>query len=89
MWSRNGREIFYRVGNKVMVVDAAAGVDVILSPPRQLFEQRYVFQNISLANYDVSPDGQRFVMIRDEAASGRLNVVLNWTEELKRLTQTQ
>jgi serine/threonine protein kinase/Tol biopolymer transport system component len=89
VWSRNGKEIFYRVGNKMMVVDVAAGVDITLSQPRMLFEQRYVFQNISLANYDVSPDGQRFVMIRDEAASGRLNVVLNWTEELKRLTQTQ
>jgi hypothetical protein len=42
------------------------------------------FQNVSTANYDVAPDG-RFVMIKDEAASGRLYVVLNWTEELKRL----
>jgi serine/threonine protein kinase len=89
VWSRNGKEIFYRVGNKMMVVDVAAGVDVTLSQPRQLFEQRYVFQNISLANYDVSPDGQRFVMVKDEAGSGRLNVVLNWTEELKRLTPTR
>ena len=86
VWSRNGKEIFYRVANKMMVVAVAAGVDVTLSQPRQLFEQRYVFQNISLANYDVSPDGQRFVMIKDEAGSGRLNIVLNWTEELKRLT---
>ena len=40
------------------------------------------FQNILLANYDVSPDGQRFVMVKDETGSGRLNVVLNWAEEL-------
>jgi eukaryotic-like serine/threonine-protein kinase len=88
LWSRDGKEIFYRVGNKIMVVDVSAGVDLTLSQPRQLFEQRYVFQNISLANYDVSPDGQ-FVMVKDEAGSGRLNVVLNWTEELKRLTPTR
>jgi eukaryotic-like serine/threonine-protein kinase len=84
-WSRNGKEISYRVGDKMMVVDVAAGLDLTLSQPRQLFEQRYVFQNVSMANYDVAPDGQRFVMIKDEAGSGRLNVVLNWTEELKRL----
>ena len=89
LWSRNGREIFYRVGNKMMVVDASAGVDRALSQPRTLFEQPYVFQNISVANYDVSPDGERFLMIKDEAGSGRLNVVLNWTEELKRLTPTR
>jgi eukaryotic-like serine/threonine-protein kinase len=85
LWSRNGKEIFYRSGNKMMVADITAGVDPVLSQPRQLFEQRYVFQNVSLANYDISSDGQRFVMIKDEAGSGRLNVVLNWTEELKRL----
>jgi hypothetical protein len=64
-------------------------VDLKLSQPRQLFDQRYVFQNISLANYDVSLDGQKFVMVKDEAGSGRLNVVLNWTEELKRLVPTR
>jgi Tol biopolymer transport system component len=89
VWSRSGKEIFYRVGNKMIVVDVSAGADLSLSQPRQLFEQRYVFQNVSLANYDVSPDGQRFVMIKDEAGSGRLNVVLNWTEELKRLVPTR
>jgi hypothetical protein len=89
LWNANGKEIFYRVGNKMMVVEVALGVDVTLSEPRQLFEQPYVFQNISVANYDVSPDGQRFVMVKDDAGSGRLNVVLNWTEELKRLAQTR
>jgi hypothetical protein len=33
----------------------------------------------------VSPDGQRFVMAKDDSASGRLNVVLDWHDELKRL----
>jgi serine/threonine-protein kinase len=89
LWSRNGREIFYRVANRMMVVDVSAGVDHILSQARQLFDQRFVFQNVTLANYDVSLDGQRFVMIKDDAGSGRLNVVLDWTEELKRLVPTR
>ena len=85
LWSRTGKEIFYRAGDRMMVVAVSVGLDLTLSQPRQLFEQRYVFQNVSMANYDVAPDGQRFVMIKHEAGSGRLNVVLNWTEELKRL----
>jgi dipeptidyl aminopeptidase/acylaminoacyl peptidase len=85
LWSRTGKEIFYRIGNRMMVVDVSAGADLTLSPPRRLFEQRYVFQNVSLANYDLSADGEQFLMVKDEAGSGRLNVVLNWTEELKRL----
>jgi len=89
LWNRNGKEIFYRIGNKMMVVGVSGSVDLTLSQPRQLFDQRYVFQNISLANYDVSADGQRFVMVKDETGSGRLNVVLNWTEELKRLVPTR
>ena len=84
MWNRNGKEIFYRIGNEMMVVDVSGSLDLTLSQPRQLFDQRYVFQNVSLANYDVSPDGQRFVMVKDEAGSGRLNVVLNWTAGLRK-----
>src|SRR4029078_1947166 len=85
LWNRNGSEIFYRMGNKMMVVDVSAGVDRLLSPPRQLLDQRYVFQNISAPNYDGRPAAPRVIMIKDEAGSGRLNVVLNWTQELKRL----
>ncbi len=38
-------------------------------------------------NFDVTPDGQHFVMMRPAQASGpeQINVVLNWSEELKRL----
>jgi Tol biopolymer transport system component len=87
VWSRNGRELFYRNGNKMMVVEvAAAGTELHLSRPRFLFEQSYAFgQTITIANYDVSADGQRFLMIKDDPGSGRLNVVLNWQEELRRL----
>ena len=61
-----------------------------LSTPRVLFEQRYAFGTAqTLANYDVSPDGQRFVMVKDDSVSGRINLVLNWFEELKRLVPTQ
>jgi hypothetical protein len=41
-----------------------------------------------LANYDVSTDGQRFLMIKaseQESAATQLNVVLNWSDELRRL----
>jgi len=79
LWNPNGREIFYRDGNKMMAVDVTvAGGDLKLSPPRVLFEQRYAFgAGITIANYDVSTDGQRFLMVKDEAGAGRLNVVLN------------
>jgi hypothetical protein len=41
------------------------------------------------ANYDVTRDGQRFLMVKDldqDAVSTQIVVVLNFAEELKRLT---
>jgi len=55
-----------------------------------LFEGPYVGLGNPNANYDVFADAQRFVMIQQPPASGQaatppLTVILNWTEELKRL----
>ena len=58
-WNRNGKELFYRDRNKMMVVDVSTSPDPKLSQPRVLFEQRYAFGNGTIPNYDVSPDGQR------------------------------
>jgi hypothetical protein len=45
-----------------------------------------------LPNYDVSPDGQRFLMLKDETqqatTSTQIVVVQNWFEELKRRVPT-
>ena len=77
-WNPNGKEIFYRDGNKMMAVDVRVSGDLVLSSPRVLFDQRYAFgAGVTIANYDVSRDGQRFLMVKDEAGAGRLNVVLN------------
>jgi Tol biopolymer transport system component len=85
IWNPNGKEIFYRDGNKMMVVEVAIMPDITLSPPRVLFERPYAFgSGLTIANYDVTRDGQRFVMVKDESSGGRLHVILNWPEELRR-----
>ncbi len=52
--------------------------------PRVLFEGNYL--NIFGVEYDVSPDGQRFLLLKpiEESSLTQLNVVTNWFEELKR-----
>jgi hypothetical protein len=72
----------------MMAVDVSAGPNLTLSEPRVLFERKYAFQNATIANYDVSADGKRFVMVRDESGSAPLTMVINWFEELKRLVPT-
>ena len=66
------------------------GASFVASAPRMLFEGRF-YTSINWRNYDVSPDGRRFLMIKEQAensdASGpsQFTVVLNWFDELKRL----
>ena len=89
LWNPNGKEIFYRNGDKMMAVDLTTTPEVKLSAPRVLFEQRYAFgAGITMANYDVTRDGQRFIMVKDESGAARLNVILNWLSELRRVAPT-
>jgi Tol biopolymer transport system component len=79
LWNPNGKEIFYRIDDKMMVVDVTTSPTMKLSSPRQLFEARYAYgAGITIPNFDISRDGQRFIMVKPEPGAGRLNVVLNW-----------
>jgi len=65
----NGRELFYRSGGKMMAVDIATQPGFSAGKPRVLFEGQYQPTPATFPNYDVSPDGQRFLMLK--AASRR------------------
>jgi Tol biopolymer transport system component len=79
-WSRDGRELFYQGGGKMMSAAVETGPKFRAGVPNPLFELT------NLDACDVAPDGKRFVMIRtrgDDAARS-LAVVLNWFDDLKR-----
>jgi Tol biopolymer transport system component len=89
VWARNGRELFYRSGNKMMIAAIETGPMFVAAKPQRLFEGNYATGSFRFdPNYDVTADGQRFLMIkkseRESAAPTQINVVLNWFEELKR-----
>jgi Tol biopolymer transport system component/predicted Ser/Thr protein kinase len=91
VWNRNGRELFYRNGEKMMVVDIASQPNFMPGKPRILFQGRYRPTNASLPGYDVYPDGERFLMVKEgeQAASAtQINIVQNWFEELKQKVPT-
>ncbi len=85
MWSRDGKELFYRNGNKMMAAAVETEPQFRVTGYIELFEGRYL-STASLQNYDVAPDG-RFLMIQEptESATLGINVVLNWFDEMKRL----
>ncbi len=87
-WAPNGREIFYVSPDRKLMSVPVETSDVF-SPgvPVALFDtSSYFFGGVG-RNYDVAPDGKRFVMVKNPAsgaaASTPIVVVLNWAEELK------
>jgi tRNA A-37 threonylcarbamoyl transferase component Bud32 len=83
-WTWNGREIFYRSGDKVMAVPVETQRAFRAGTPRMWFAgEGYV----GLGNYDIAADGEHLLMLNQEntaASPKELNVILNWSEELKR-----
>jgi Tol biopolymer transport system component len=92
VWSRDGRELFYRLGDKMMAVPVEIGGRFAAGKPVQLFEGRYrrwALAGVPIGSYDVSPDAKRFLMAVSPPSQPptRINVVVNWFEDLKRKFQ--
>ena len=85
-WSRDGRELYYRSGERMMAIPIATTPSVQVGRPRVLFEGRFVAGAAGLPAYDVTPDG-RFLMMRAESnpQPPELRLVSNWFAELRRL----
>ena len=100
VWRRKGGELYYRRGDKMMVVSVTTQPKLNLSKPRVLWEGNYMHgtssscggAGVTSTNYDVSADGERFVMIQDktqDVVARQVNVVLGWAEELKRAARAR
>ena len=102
LWARNGEELFYLAPKgALMSVRIEPGTTWRAAPPTTVLNGQYFFGGDLLAGvvltrtYDASPDGKRFLMIKDAGAAGpavapaSIVVVQNWLEELKRLVPTK
>jgi Tol biopolymer transport system component len=98
LWARNGKELVYvgADGALLRVPVEASGATWNAGAPMKLLEGRYYTgaAGTSGRTYDVSPDGQRFLMIKApgtdaSAAPPALIVVQHWDEELRRLVPTK
>ena len=84
-WARNGRELFYIDGSKTLMsvpVDTS-GATFSAGQPAKVLDAAGYSSWYPPRNYDVSPDGQRFLMIKDGPVRAQLVVVERWFEELK------
>jgi Tol biopolymer transport system component len=97
-WSRDGRELFFMTPPtpggviKMRAVSVTTGPTFTAGTPRTLFEGRFN-SNPNVRQYDVSPDGRHFLMLRalDRPALKLTHMILvqNWLEELKQRVPTR
>jgi serine/threonine-protein kinase len=90
LWSPVGGELFYLdAGRRLM------SVRVVTTPTFSIGNPTKILGNVRVItpgrSYDISPDGKRFLVLKDAPGDSQsirqLEVVLNWTEDLRRLTE--
>jgi Tol biopolymer transport system component len=91
MWAQTGRELFYKRGNQMMVVDVELGAAFKAGTPRVLFDMPLPDRAPDDPDrFGVTPDAQRFLVLTTETAEKTaaspptITVVLNWAQALKR-----
>jgi Tol biopolymer transport system component len=81
VWSRDGRELFYRAGDGLMAATIALRPSFAVTGRRLLFRGAFL-QGARLREYDVAPDGQHFVMIEGSGTTSTLVAVHNLFDRL-------
>ena len=95
-WSRRGRELFYLDHQGLLTsvaIAAATATTFAAGPPVRILTKKYYagasLLGLDLRGYDVSPDGRRFLMIKEPEAPPPVTqmmnmvLVLNWVDEVK------
>jgi dipeptidyl aminopeptidase/acylaminoacyl peptidase len=87
IWSADGRELFYRDGDRFYAVPVRLSPTFSIGSARLIFSGPYLDTGILDGHtYDVSADGRRFLVVQiseEERAPRRFRLVQNWSEELK------
>ena len=78
IWSPDGKELYYQGSDAMMVVSVETKPTFKMETPRSLFQTRNKYRG----NFDIHPDGKRFLMLGTEKTAPII-IVSNWFEELK------
>jgi eukaryotic-like serine/threonine-protein kinase len=84
VWAKDGRELYYRNGDRIMAVAVRSEKTFFAAKPRVLFEAKYP-ETHGRPNYDVMPTGE-FVVIEpgeSDTVPSQINVILHWAEEVR------
>jgi hypothetical protein len=89
LWSKDGRELFYYVApDTIMSLSVRLGSDVVLGSPQVAVKGPYAVPVNAGRHYDVSVDGQRFLLLKDapapdgqKPAEPEIELVQHWVGE--------
>ncbi|HEV8124772.1 MAG TPA: protein kinase [Gemmatimonadales bacterium] len=84
LWSRDGRHLYYRIGDKVVAATITGSQTPVVTGRETLFEGPFA-TDLYHPNYDVAPDGS-FIMVRPVEENRHLVMVVNWIQELRQRT---
>ena len=89
VWSKRGSELFFRQGDQLLAAAVTSGQEISVSTPTRLFEMPFERSMVGQhtftgAEYDVSPAGDRFLVL-SERATTEFKVVSNWFDEIDRI----
>ena len=87
-WSRDGKELFYVEGETLVAVSVSSGSSLSVGSANRLFEHPGLRPGGNYAPYDISADGQRFILAEPvaegaDAPEPSIRVVQNWYEEFR------
>jgi len=85
-WSDDGKQLIYRtLSDDWMAVPVVSGASFEVGTPERLFTQALSAYGTALWRWDLTPDGQELILVRNagEAQRQTFDLVLNWVEELK------
>lgn len=91
VWSRNGRELFYRTADQhIMVVAYGVKGDVFVADKPRVWTEKRLAETSTYQNLDIAPDGRRFVALMRTAAPEEQRVqshvifLQNFADEVQR-----
>jgi hypothetical protein len=87
LWSRDGRELYYRKENEIWAAPITIRGDITAGPPKRLFRGDFLGRQPWESSLDVSADG-RFLFVStppEVQPERRLAYIPNWTRELKQI----
>jgi len=82
VWSRDGRRLFYRSGQKIAMAEIITAPSLAVKSRTSLFDDVFLQATERHANYEVSPDATRLLLLKS-VGEERLIIVRNWREELR------